>query len=148
MRVVRSPSRYRFVDVALKWKQVCLCVGLLSVASCTTETIRPGPRKDASVSDSSNPKQCPADVPDACPRPAPSYASDVVPILEAKCNGCHTGGEGPWPLTNHDDVVHWLAQVLSEVARCTMPPPLSATQLTESERKLLIDWLVCGAPDN
>ena len=123
--------------------------GAVSLAACTTETLRPQPRKDAGTKDSSSTApSCPADVPDACPTPVPSYATTVVPILDAKCNGCHTGGEGPWPLTNHQHVVDWRAQVLSEVAECTMPPPLSTTRLTDAERTTLIDWLVCGAPGN
>ena len=130
--------------------RVWICAGLLSLASCTTETIRPGTRMDASVKDSSNatPLQCPADVPDACPSPVPSWATQVVPILDAKCNGCHTGGDAPWPLTNYPDVLHWRAQVLYEIERCTMPPPDDPKQLTASERTTLIDWLVCGAPEN
>jgi len=38
--------------------------------------------------------------------------------------------------------------VLYEIERCTMPPPAEKTQLTESERTTLVDWLVCGAPAN
>jgi hypothetical protein len=123
-------------------------VAYLVFASCTTETLRPE-RHDAGIKDASKPvPQCPAAVPDACPSPSPSYATDVVPVLDAKCNGCHTGGEGPWPLTNHDLVVHWRDQVLTEVVQCTMPPPLGTTELTQAERTMLVDWLVCGAPDN
>lgn len=127
---------------------VAVAVALLALDACTTETLRPE-RHDGGIKDASNPSaQCPADVPDGCPSPAPSYTTDVVPVLDAKCNGCHTGGEGPWPLTNHDDVVHWRYQVLREVVQCTMPPPLSKPELTEAERAMIVDWLMCGAPEN
>jgi hypothetical protein len=126
---------------------VCACA--LSLGSCTTETIRPQPRHDASTEDAAREAEpsCSPGAPDACLSPVPSYATDVVPILEAKCNGCHTGGDGPWPLTNYADVLHWRAQVLSELAGCTMPPPTGTTRLTAPERATLIDWLVCGAPE-
>jgi hypothetical protein len=131
---------------------VAFSAGLLALASCTTETIRMVQSRDAGVRDSHEadpPATCSADVPDACPSTVPSYRSDVVPIFEAKCNGCHMGGEGgPWPLTNYFDVLHWRAQVLSELARCTMPPSTSQIRVTEPERATLIAWLVCGAPNN
>jgi len=136
-------------DVTEFCRKVSICACVLSLGSCTTETIRPQPRHDASTKDApAEPLSCPADVPDACPTPIPSYATAVVPILEAKCNGCHTGGDGPWPLTNHADVLMWRAQVLYELERCTMPPPADKTRLTEAEQTTLIDWLVCGAPEN
>jgi hypothetical protein len=131
-------------------KAVSVCSCALSLGSCTTETIRPQQRHDASTQDAVREAEpsCSPGAPDACPSPMPSYATDVVPILEATCNGCHTGGDGPWPLTNHADVLHWRAQVLAELAGCTMPPPTGTPQLTARERETLIDWLVCGAPEN
>jgi hypothetical protein len=130
--------------------KVSISVCVLSFASCTTETIHPEHHHDASTRDSTTEAApvCSPDVPDACPSPVPSYATEVVPILVAKCNGCHTGGDGPWPLTNHADVLHWRTQVLNELANCTMPPPMDTSRLTARERTMLIDWLVCGAPDN
>ena len=70
-------------------RRAWICASLLSLASCTAETIRPQPRRDASANDSSNaaPLQCPADVPDACSSPVPSYATQIIPILDVKCNG-------------------------------------------------------------
>jgi hypothetical protein len=123
----------------------------MSLESCTTETIRLQPHHDASTHDAVREVEpsCAPGAPDACPGPVPSYSRDLVPILEAKCNGCHTGHDGaPWPLTNYPDVLHWRAQVLAELAGCTMPPPAGTTQLTAGERAALIDWLVCGAPEN
>lgn len=95
------------------------------------------------------PPECNAEVPDACPSPSPKYATDVVPILEAKCNTCHDGRDGgPWPLTNHADVEHWITQVTSVLLDCTMPPPTGTEKLTSDERATLLNWLKCGAPNN
>lgn len=130
-----------------------------SLFGCSTESIKVNASKDASAATGgaanrdaareASPAPCTPDVPDACPMPKPGYVADVVPILETKCNGCHDGHDGgPWPLTNHADVEHWTAAILSTLKGCTMPPPTSPMPLTEAERSTLIAWLVCGAPNN
>jgi cytochrome c5 len=128
-----------------------LALGLVLVA-CSTDAVKPksaAPRDASADQSASAPATCPTNVSDACPAAQPSYAADVVPILNAKCNGCHTGGDGsPWPLTNHEDVVHWRAFILKDLAGCTMPPPTSTVRLTEAEQSTLVTWLVCGAPEN
>jgi hypothetical protein len=85
-----------------------------------------------------------------CAPPIPSFANDLTPLFDAKCNTCHDGMPGsPWPLTNYDDVSAWAVTVLSDIVACTMPPAdAGAPELTEAERATLIDWLVCGAPNN
>jgi hypothetical protein len=84
----------------------------------------------------------------ACPSPKPSYASDVVPILEAKCNTCHVGGKGPWPLTDYQSVVDWRLQIIQDIEGCTMPPLDGGANLSADERHTVLGWLVCGAPKN
>jgi cytochrome c5 len=120
---------------------LCLA-GASFVVSCNSDSAAP------SQADAAGP--CTAMVPDeSCPKPTPAYATDVVPIFEAKCNTCHDGKDGgPWPLTDHADVVHWRTQVFSVLVDCTMPPPKGTGDLTSSERQTLINWLACGAPDN
>ena len=49
---------------------------LALLAACT-----PAPRPD-----------CPNDTPSACPSPAPSYVSDVAPIVSSHCLQCHAPG--------------------------------------------------------
>lgn len=128
--------------------------GSVVVAACTTEVIQANPNGGQTPRDASSDTAaeaagpCSATVPASCPTPVPSFANDIAPIFTEKCNGCHTGGDGPWPLTNYLDVFHWRTQVLSELAACTMPPSDAAAKLTRDERATVIAWLVCDAPEN
>src|SRR5260221_8507740 len=83
-----------------------------------------------------------------CPSPPPSYRTDIVPILDAKCNGCHVGGAGPWPLTDHGSGVDWRASIRSDVEGCPMAPADAGAGLSSMERIALLGWLACGAPNN
>lgn len=93
---------------------------------------------------------CPAVAPASCPTPMPSYAQDVAPVLNAKCNGCHTGAPGaPWALTDWADVNAWALSIGSDIARCTMPPTdAGAPVLTKAETDAVLGWIVCSAPNN
>jgi hypothetical protein len=88
----------------------------------------------------------------ACQQPVPSYANDVAPILDLRCNStCHAPGVGPWPLNNYNDVHDWVDIIGSYVEQCGMPPPEAGAgngDLTDQERATILDWLVCGAPNN
>jgi hypothetical protein len=87
--------------------------------------------------------------PSVCPSNVPSYSREVAPILDAKCNNCHTLGPGlPWPLTNYQDVRDWRTYIITDLANCTMPPPDGGTVLTSAQAHTLVTWLACGTPDN
>ena len=92
---------------------------------------------------------CPNDLPASCPAAVPSYAADIAPLLQLRCSPCHfPGGQTSDKLLATYAEVHALrGQVLNQVHACKMPPA-TETQLDAAERKLLFDWLVCGAPDN
>jgi hypothetical protein len=72
---------------------------------------------------------CGAEAPATCPSPIPSYATDVVPIFDEKCNNCKV-------------------QILQDIESCTMPPLDGGTTLSAEERETVLGWLVCGAPNN
>jgi hypothetical protein len=39
---------------------------------------------------------------------APTFAKDIAPILQSKCQDCHhAGGSGPMSLLNYDEVRPW-----------------------------------------
>jgi len=85
-----------------------------------------------------------------CAAPGPSYASDVVPILDKRCNNCHaenTDG-GPWPLGGYDDVTAWRDTIMNDLLRCTMPPADAGVPIPNDERAILMAWIICGTPDN
>jgi hypothetical protein len=88
----------------------------------------------------------------ACINPTPSYAKDVVPLLNRTCNStCHAPGVGPWPLNNYQDVADWYSIIQGDLQNCTMPPPDAGAgngQLSDAERALVMNWIACGYPNN
>lgn len=92
----------------------------------------------------------------------PSFASDVLPILQESCAVCH-GTLGGWEATSHASVVEsgahgpavipgdaegsLLAQkLLGTQAEGAMMPPAAA--LPQSKVQVILDWIAAGAPDN
>lgn len=83
-----------------------------------------------------------------CSLPVPSYANDVAQLIDRDCNRtCHAPGAGPWPLTDYAAVADWSDVISSDIAGCLMPPP-DAGMLAPSERRVILDWTACGAPQN
>jgi hypothetical protein len=82
---------------------------------------------------------------------APSYANDVAPILDARCNGCH--GNGGQEATGRNNLTTWInvknlhptPQRL--ISSCLMPPPPLAP-LTPTEKATVLTWFTCGEQDN
>ena len=93
---------------------------------------------------------CPDPESTTCIDPAPSFVSDIVPILDSRCNNCHDADlpEAPWPLHDYGDVLAWSTSIGGDLATCSMPPAGSATTLPEAERQKILAWIVCGSPDN
>jgi hypothetical protein len=93
--------------------------------------------------------ECPNDLPAACPAPAPSWDGGVQAIIEARCVVCHKSGGLAFdkPFTTYADVYGYRSAMLDQVYSCYMPPP-DAGQLDPSERRELLGWFVCGAPNN
>ena len=93
---------------------------------------------------------CPPPLSTVCAAPPPSYANDIVPILDARCNGCHDPAipDGPWPLHDYQDVIDWKGVVVDSLLNCAMPPADSPTTLPEVERQRLFAWVACDTPNN
>ena len=96
----------------------------------------------------SEPVDCP-NLSTTCPDPKPSYASDVRPIINARCTTCHSPGgqEASRDFTTYGGVFQQRQAVLTQAYSCRMPPAGNA-QPTTQERQTLVAWLVCGAPNN
>ena len=84
-----------------------------------------------------------------CNTAAPSYATEIAPLVAARCLDCHFAG-------NHNSSVVLETQselngqrglVETQVYRCQMPPS-DGGAMSDSDRALLLKWLVCGAPNN
>jgi tetratricopeptide (TPR) repeat protein/mono/diheme cytochrome c family protein len=92
----------------------------------------------------------------AAAQPAPAFASDVAPIIRARCAACHRpGGIGPFDLTTYDAAKRHAAQIGAVTARRLMPPwkPLPGKgdfqderRLTDAELDTLQRWIAAGAP--
>lgn len=88
----------------------------------------------------------------------PTYATDIAPILQEKCESCHRKGEvGPFALSNYEDAKKRASQIAFVTERGLMPP-WKATQgygefhdeaamtLTRKERETIQKWADAGAP--
>ena len=88
----------------------------------------------------------------ACNMPTPSFANDIAPILNKACNEtCHAPGVGPWPLADWQDVSDWASIIDNDIQHCSMPPAdagVGNAPLTDAQRAQILNWIVCGAPNN
>ncbi len=98
---------------------------------------------------SSGAAACPDDLPAACPSVQPSYAKDVAPVVQQACTPCHAPGgqQSNRQLVTYAGAFGNRSPMLNQVHACRMPPR-DAPPLDAEGRKVLLDWLVCGAPDN
>ena len=86
----------------------------------------------------------------------PTYAKDVAPILQKKCQVCHRPGEaGPFPLLTYEQARPWAAAIKMDVQARKMPPWFADPQygkfsnangLDPGEIELLSKWADAGAP--
>jgi hypothetical protein len=94
----------------------------------------------------------PSDCPNlsiTCPSPAPSYVTDVAPLLFGFCGACHTEGgvEAFRSYDTYDQVKLQVTHIQFQVYSCMMPPA-AQPQPTFDQRLLILDWIRCGSPDN
>lgn len=89
----------------------------------------------------------PAPSPPPAPVPAPpgfNFANVQQKVFAPKCSRCHGF------VASYESVVPMLTEIESRVRSPLefeqMPPP-RATQLTEEEKNLLLDWIKAGAPE-
>ena len=124
----------------LAFAVAALLTSLVSTAACTSGEV-------SSSSGSAAP--CPDDLPAACPSMAPSYARDVATVIEQACTPCHAPGgqQANRPLVTYAGAFANRSAMLNQVHACRMPP-LGSPPLSADGRKLLQEWLVCGAPNN
>jgi peroxiredoxin len=84
-----------------------------------------------------------------------SYATQVAPLLERKCFGCHSAGNiGPIKFANYEKV-HGVADMIQEVVLARRMPPWGADRsygkfanehsMTLDESRLLLRWIEQGA---
>lgn len=111
------------------WTTVVLALSIAGVSACSG-------------------KACPDDLPDSCPVDAatPSFVNDVFPIIQTRCQKCHRPTKPRDPdLGSYDAIYAQRRAILYQIYSCTMPNDGS---MTSDERTTVMDWFVCGAPNN
>jgi len=119
---------------------------------------------------------CDPPVSPTCPAVVPSFANEVYPkVFVPYCVSCHSsiGIESGRPLTTYQQIYGQGGSEAGEIfaqvfENCLMPPSNAPAQLTDTQsdggdgggdvdagdggaggaRQALLDWLVCGAPNN
>ncbi len=88
----------------------------------------------------------------------PTYAKEVAPILQAKCEGCHRPGEvAPFSLQNYQQASAWASDIKKYTQNRQMPPwkpehgfgelrDEIRVNLTDAERLTIAKWVDAGAP--
>ncbi len=87
---------------------------------------------------------------------APTYAKDVAPILQKKCQACHRPGEaGPFSLLTYEQARPWAMAMKVAVQNGKMPPWFADSQygkfsnsvgVSAAEIETLAKWVDAGAP--
>jgi hypothetical protein len=87
-----------------------------------------------------------------------TFARDVAPIFQAKCQGCHRPGQmAPMSLLTYDEARPWARSIKTKVAARDMPPwHLDKTvgiqkfandkSLTDTQIATVVAWVDAGAP--
>jgi mono/diheme cytochrome c family protein len=93
----------------------------------------------------------------ASPRPVPTFAKDVAPIVFNKCATCHRPGEGaPMLLTSYQEVRPWAKAIREQVVERSMPPWHADAgsslkfrndrRLSQQEIDTVVAWVDGGSP--
>ena len=87
-----------------------------------------------------------------------TFAKDVAPILQAKCETCHRDGQGaPMSLSTYEQARPWARSIKARVASRNMPPwhldKTVGVQEFQNDRSLndaqiatIVKWVDEGAP--
>jgi len=124
-----------------------LAIVLAGCPSAFPDTLNGAPQVD----DAASPTACPNDFHAQCPTPAPSYQSDILPIVQGHCLTCHApGGLEPTEnsFTSYQAIFDDRQAIEDQINDCRMPPVDAGVGLPTTSRVLLMTWLACGAPDN
>lgn len=104
--------------------------------------------------------------PDITPNPTPSgppsFAQDVLPVLEAECNMCH-GSSGGWDGSTYEAVInsgdHGPVVIPSDVEGSLLAQKMLGThdeggimppsgKLPDNQIQIILNWIAAGALDN
>ena len=87
----------------------------------------------------------------------PTWSRDVLPVVQVRCQGCHTkGGIAPFSLETYGEAAPHAPAIASLVESRTMPPwkaddacqPIKESRrLTDNELSVIVAWARGGAPE-
>jgi len=91
--------------------------------------------------------------PDSCQMPAPSWSKDIQPIVSQTCAPCHfPGGQAllkvPYDYSSYEGFHRAGTTVESQLLTCAMPQDGGNAPLTTAEGDILLNYIVCGEPDD
>jgi len=113
---------------------------------------------DARTAASANPQSPAIRSPQSAMAATPTFARDVAPIFQAKCQTCHhPGTSAPMSLVTYADTRPWAKSIQQRVSSRDMPPwHLDKTvgikqykndrSLNDSEIETIVRWVDAGAP--
>ena len=90
--------------------------------------------------------------------PSPTFAKDVAPIFQEKCQVCHRPDNiGPMSLVTYEEVRPWVRSIKARVASREMPPWhldkavgiqrfINDRSLSDQEIATIVRWIDTGAP--
>lgn len=133
-------SRLLGVAMSVALALGCACSGHIS-----------GGSDDPDGPDETTDATCTASLPTGC-TVAPSFSATVAPIMQRTCATCHTPGgvAADRDLTSYAHIAELETTELVQLYSCQMPPPDAGptATLAPAEREQLLQWFVCGYPDN
>lgn len=130
---------------------------LAVIAACSSSSTNDFAGADADLDAGPGPGPCPQfEFPSTCPTPAPSWVTEVRPLVEKYCGQCHQTGStaaAQLNLSTYGDVYENRTKCWYQIYQCWMPnadgSPAPMAYPTAAERQTMITWMdVCNAPDN
>jgi hypothetical protein len=97
---------------------------------------------------------CALVAPSSCQMPVPSWSRDIQPIVNQTCAPCHfPGGQAlkqvPYDYSTYAGIHRAPATTIENQLRsCLMPQDGGNAPLTTAEGDAILNWIVCGEPDN
>ncbi len=127
--------------------------GLALLVACAgangDESSGPGDPPGAGDAASSS-SSCAASLPECTV--APSFSATVEPLVQRTCAGCHGPGgvAADRDLTTYANVAQLEVTELVQLYSCQMPPADAGpdAMLSLPEREAMMQWFICGYPDN
>jgi hypothetical protein len=111
----------------------------------------PDDEPDGTVANIDSSAVCLPAAPSGCPE-APSYAKDIAPLVKRACVPCHSPGgvAADRDLTTYVNFVRLETTDFVQINGCVMPPADAGPDaaLTFQDRTELLQWFVCGSPNN